>query len=55
VTGSAVHAVVDAIGLIDLDPGQLKRASGSADAYLRALDAIHLATARPCRIASGPS
>lgn len=45
VTDTALQAVVDAIDLIDLDARQLKPAAGYADAYLRALDAIHLAAA----------
>ena len=45
VSDAAVRAVLEAIDLIDLDAGQLKLASGFTDAYLRALDAIHLAAA----------
>jgi predicted nucleic acid-binding protein len=45
VSDAAVRAVLDAIDLIDLDARQLKVASGLTDAYLRALDAIHLAAA----------
>ena len=43
VPDAAVRALLDAIDLIDLDAGQLKVASELTDAYLRALDAIHLA------------
>jgi predicted nucleic acid-binding protein len=45
VSDAGVRAVLDAIDLIDLDARQLKVASGLTDAYLRALDAIHLAAA----------